>query len=175
MPPGALAFLRPNEKFITEGSTSELSLIIHQREIKRGLDTASDLNDGDKTSASLSLTSRLDKDLRGDDGGRLIGVRLHQAGQRAASQSAAGINHHMLRAPHGGRGSSFTVGQQKCHTEGPVHLVRLIKTSLPSPGGGSANPCHRTDVLKLSEPAQDFCDMRGRRSKYTAKLSPADL
>lgn len=73
MPPGTLAFLRPNEKFITEGSTSELSLIIHQREIKRGLDTASDLNDGDKTSekqsASLSLTSRLDKDLRGDDGG----------------------------------------------------------------------------------------------------------
>lgn len=52
--PATLAFLRPNEKFITEGSTSELSLIIHQRGIKRGLDTASDLNNGDNASEKQS-------------------------------------------------------------------------------------------------------------------------
>lgn len=52
--PVGLASLRPNKKFITEGSTSELSLIIHQWEIKRGLDTASDLNNGDNTSAQQS-------------------------------------------------------------------------------------------------------------------------
>lgn len=124
----------------------------------------------------LSLTSRLYKDLHRDDAGHLIGVRLPHPGHHTASQSAARINQHILRAPRGGGGgSSFTVGRHKWRIESPVHLVRLIKTSLPSPGGGSANPCHRTDVLKLSEPAQGVCDARGRQSKPTAKLSRPDL
>lgn len=59
--------------------------------------------------------------------------------------------------------------------ERPVHLVRLIKTSLPSPSSGSANPCHHTDVLKFSDPAQDVCDLEGRSPKYTGKLLQSDL